>query len=165
MNPINILKKLWKFTKCFGIELFCVPIVNIYHNGFWNYRSYLILNNKNRTQLYNAYLDRHCASVGLKSQFSSIPILPHGLHGIHISDGAKIGKNCVIMQNVTIGSNTLAQSKKGGAPILGDRVFVGANATIIGGVSVGDNCRIGSNCCVFTDTPDNQTIVYGGVIV
>lgn len=162
MNPINILRKLWRIIYYSIIEILCVPIIEVYYNGFWNYRSTLIKKNCDRTFLYNTYLDRHCASIGLKSQFKSLPILPHGLHGIHISDGAKLGKNCVIMQNVTIGSNTLTQSKMTGAPILGDNIFIGANATIIGGISVGDNCRIGSNCCVFADIPSNQTVVYGG---
>ncbi len=158
----KIFRTVFQFIRQTLVELLCVPIVDIYYNGFWTYRSHLISKGKERTKLYNAYLDRHCASIGLKSQFKSIPTLPHGLHGIHISDGARIGRDCTIMQNVTIGSNTLAQSKKNGAPTLGDNIFIGANATIIGGISLGDNCRVGSNCCVFVNIADNHTVVNGG---
>ena len=52
---------------------------------------------------------------------------------------AKIGKNCTIFHQVTIGSNTLEGSKHYGAPTIGDNCFIGAGAKIIGKVKVGDN--------------------------
>lgn len=47
----------------------------------------------------------------------------------------------------------------GGAPIIGDRVLIGAGAKIIGGVHVGDDVRIGANCVVVRDIPANVTVV------
>ncbi len=85
--------------------------------------------------------------------FDGVPELPHGLAGIFISHGAHIGKNCCILQNVTIGSS------KGKAPTIGDNCVIGASAVIIGGVTVGKNCNIGANCTVFKDVPDNTTVV------
>ncbi len=84
---------------------------------------------------------------------------PHQLYGIFISQGASIGKNCTIFQHVTIGSNTLDDAKSGGAPIIKDNVYIGAGAKIIGGITIGNNVRIGANCVVFTDIPDNATVV------
>ena len=86
-------------------------------------------------------------------------ITPHELHGIFISQGAEIGNNCVIYQGVTIGSNTLNNSKHVGAPKIGNNVFIGASAIIIGGIKIGDNVRIGANCIVTKDIPSNTTVV------
>ncbi len=97
--------------------------------------------------------------VGSGAQFASAPIFPHGVTGIFISSGAVIGKDCVIFHQVTIGSNTLNDSSKKGAPVIGNNVYIGAGAKIIGSVKIGDNCRIGANCVVVKDVPNNTTVV------
>lgn len=86
-------------------------------------------------------------------------ITPHGLFGIYISFGAKIGNDCVIFNNVTIGSNTLKDSKGYGAPTIGNNVYIGVGAKIIGNVNIGNNVRIGANCVVTSDVPSDSTIV------
>ena len=73
------------------------------------------------------------------------------------------GENCVIFQQVTIGSNTLPDSQRPGAPVIGDNVYIGAGVKIIGGVKVGNNVRIGANAVIFTDVPDNCVAVVNGV--
>ena len=62
------------------------------------------------------------------AQFDEMPTFPHGIHGIFVSQGAKIRKGCTIFQQVTIGSNTLQDSKTYGAPTIGDNVYIGAGA-------------------------------------
>ena len=84
---------------------------------------------------------------------------PHQFYGIFISQGATIGKNCTIFQQVTIGSNTLGDSKSAGAPVICDNVYIGAGAKIIGAVTIGKNARIGANCVVVNDVPENATVV------
>lgn len=79
--------------------------------------------------------------------------------GIFISNQAVIGKNCVIFQQVTIGSNTLADGKRTGSPVIGDNVYIGAGAKIIGQVRIGNNCRIGAGAVVYEDMPDNSVAV------
>ena len=86
-------------------------------------------------------------------------ITPHGLFGIYISFGAHIGKDCIIFNNVTIGSNNLKDSKGYGAPKIGNNVYIGAGAKIIGNVKIGSNVRIGANCVVVDDVEDNATVV------
>lgn len=84
---------------------------------------------------------------------------PHGITGIFISQGASIGENVTIFHQVTIGSNTLRDSKTFGAPKIGNNVYIGAGAKIIGKVIIGDNVRIGANAVVTTDIPNNATVV------
>lgn len=93
----------------------------------------------------------------------SPPILPHGLHGIFISNSAVVGKNVVIFQQVCIGSNMISNSPRKGAPIIGDNVYIGVGAKIIGHVKIGNNSRIGANCIVVKDTPANSVTIIRGV--
>jgi serine O-acetyltransferase len=58
-----------------------------------------------------------------------------------------------VFHNVTIGGG------HGGAPTLGNNVYVGAGALIIGGVKIGDNVNIGAGAIVVTDVPSNSTVV------
>ena len=80
-------------------------------------------------------------------------ITSHGLNGIVIAGGAKIGRNVTISHQVTIGRS------RGGAPIIGDNVYIGPGAKIFGDIKVGNNVNIGANCVVFQDIPDNSTVV------
>ena len=88
---------------------------------------------------------------------------PHGPVGFFVSNGAHIGKGCVIFQQVTIGSNTLKDSRHKGAPFIEDNVYIGAGAKIIGSVRVGRSARIGANCVVVKDVPANSVTVIRGI--
>ncbi len=85
------------------------------------------------TYKYNRLLRRLNSEIPLSATFASEPTFPHGMKGIFVSSGAIIGDNCVIFQQVTIGSNTLRDSKGYGAPQIGNNVFIGAGAKIVGG--------------------------------
>ena len=108
---------------------------------------------------YHKYSDALGSFISINAEFKEKPNLPHGVFGVFISSGASIGKNCTIFQQVTIGSNQLEDSKRKGSPVIGDNVYIGCGAKIIGNVSIGDNVRIGANCVVTEDIPDNCTVV------
>ena len=110
-------------------------------------------------RMYDLKLSRMGSWIGYNSIFDSIPCFPHGMYGIFISGGSRIGKNAVIFHQVTIGSNTLRGSDKVGSPEIGDNVYIGAGAKIIGRVKIGNNCRIGANAVVYKDLPDNSVAV------
>ena len=116
-----------------------------------------------KISLYNSYFESLGSYIGIDAQLDEIPIFPHGPLGVFISNFARIGKRCVIFQQVTIGSNTIRGSKKYGGPMLEDDVYVGCGAKIIGKVHVGTNARIGANCVVVKDVPANSVTVIRGV--
>lgn len=104
-------------------------------------------------------MEKHNANIPYTTEIAGVPTFPHGLSGIYISAGAKLGKDCVIFHQVSIGSNTLPDSKGQGFPTIGDGVYIGVGAKIVGGVRIGNNVRIGANCVVTQDIPDNATVV------
>lgn len=85
-------------------------------------------------------------NVGVPFHIAHIP-------GIIINGNAKIGNNCVIMQNVTIGS-----TRGKGVPTIGDNVLICSGAKIVGNVIVGNNVVIGANAVVIKDVPDNSVV-------
>jgi serine O-acetyltransferase len=76
--------------------------------------------------------------------------------GIVISGYAKIGRNCVVRNGVTIG---LARVADPVAPVIGDNVDIGAGAKLLGRITIGDDVRIGANAVVITDIPSGATAV------
>lgn len=133
--------------------------------GFWAFRQTMLRRPHGSARrrvlqsIYYAYLHRYGAFIGHTAQIDAEPCFPHNLHGIFVAGNARVGKNCVIFQQVTIGANSLPDSKGVGTPAIGDCVYIGAGAKIIGGIAVGNNCRIGANCVVTRDVPDDSIVV------
>lgn len=149
------------------IERFANGIVSHYNDKkYWKIKFRLHNNNIPKILRYY-YLLRlksmdayNCASLGNRvtggSSFLGKPYFPHGIKGVFVTENAKIGKNCTILQQVTIGAKLLGGNN---GPIIGDNVFIGAGAKIIGNVKIGNNVKIGANCIVVQDIPDNATVV------
>ncbi|MFN7887839.1 MAG: serine O-acetyltransferase [Betaproteobacteria bacterium] len=78
--------------------------------------------------------------------------------GIVIGETAEVGDDCTIYQGVTLGGTSLARSAKR-HPTLGRGVIVGAGAQVLGGFTVGDGARIGSNAVVVREVPAGATAV------
>ncbi|MFN4243209.1 MAG: serine O-acetyltransferase [Tepidisphaerales bacterium] len=70
---------------------------------------------------------------------------------------ARIGDDCILRQGVTIGNRSVHEPLL--APVLGDRVDVGAGAVLVGDIVVGDDARIGANAVVLADVPPGATAV------
>lgn len=76
---------------------------------------------------------------------------------VTINPYAIIGKNCSIGICVTIGIEH--RGKREGAPIIGNRVWIGANAVIVGKINIGDNVLIAPNAYINFDVPNNSIVI------
>ena len=92
------------------------------------------------------------AVIGRKARFGPGLVIVHPT-GIVINGAVRGGSNCVIQNGVTIG----AERRK--TPVIGDNVFIGTGAKIIGGIKIGNSARIGANAVVNFDVPENATVV------
>ncbi|MEM7319957.1 MAG: serine acetyltransferase [Pseudomonadota bacterium] len=94
------------------------------------------------------------AEIDLEARIGGGLLLPHP-NGIVIHPQAEIGANCLLFQQVTLGT----VAGRDGAPRLGAHVDVGAGARILGPVTVGDDAVIGANAVVLADVPSGATAV------
>ena len=115
----------------------------------------------------------------------SVPLLPHALqfliriiyggdipyqmvaggnlHLAHAGLGVVLHPRCVIGNNVTIAQHVTIGGNKGGTgvPKIGDNVYVGPGAKVLGEIVIGDNVIVGANAVVLKSVPDN--VVVAGV--
>lgn len=94
------------------------------------------------------------ADIPLNCHLGGGLLLPHP-NGIVIYPGAHIGPNCLIFQQVTIGTRSGHRSP----PVIGGHVDIGAGAKILGHLSIGDHVCIGANAVVLKDIPAGKTAV------
>jgi serine O-acetyltransferase len=80
-------------------------------------------------------------------------LLPHP-QGVVIHPDAEIGPNCLLLQQVTLGTGP-----RPGVPRLGGHVDVGAGAKLLGGVVIGEHATIGANAVVISDVPPHALAV------
>jgi len=83
--------------------------------------------------------------------------IDHGM-GVVIGETAEIGDDCTIYQGVTLGGTSLYRGAKR-HPTLGRRVVVSAGAKVLGGFTVGDDAKVGSNAVVLKEVPPGATVV------
>ena len=81
---------------------------------------------------------------------------PHPV-GIVIRSGTRIGENCIIRQNVTIGIRKDEINERPAK--IGDNVIIGANAVILGSVTIGNNVVIGAGSIVLINIPENRVYI------
>lgn len=77
--------------------------------------------------------------------------------GVVIGETAIVGDDVTIYQGVTLGGVSFEKGKR--HPTVGDRVVIGANAIVLGDISIGDDVRIGAGSVVVKDVPHNSTVV------
>lgn len=77
---------------------------------------------------------------------------------ITINPAAVLGKNINLHKGVTIGQEN--RGVREGVPVIGDNVWIGINATIVGAITVGNDVLIAPNCYVNCDIPDHS-VVFG----
>lgn len=76
---------------------------------------------------------------------------------IWVNPGVKIGKNFTLAQGITIGRASRGPTR--GVPTLGDNVYIGPGACVIGTITLGNNCLISANSVVLQDVPENAVMI------
>ena len=82
--------------------------------------------------------------------------IDHGM-GVVIGETSEIGDDVLIYQGVVLGGTTRERKKR--HPTIGNYVVIGAGATILGPVKIGDGARIGSGSVVVKSVPAGATVV------
>lgn len=77
-------------------------------------------------------------------------------YSITINSKAIIGKNFTILKGATIGNT---KGIKAGTPIIGDNVYIGLNAVVVGNIKIGNNVLIAANSFVNFDVPDDSIVI------
>ena len=121
----------------------------------WIIRSWIYL-------IHNSYVPYTC-TIGRGTEFGYKGI------GLVIHSEAKIGNDCMIGTNVTIGGGAGRSNKaipeydhvRSIVPVIGDRVHIGTGAKILGPIVIGDDVVIGANAVVINDVLAGA--VVGGV--
>lgn len=90
--------------------------------------------------------------IGRGAQFGPGFVLVHSI-GVVINTSVRGGSRVIVEHLVTIGA------EKDASPVLGDNIFLGAGAKVVGAVRIGNNVKIGANAVVVNDIPDNCTAV------
>jgi serine O-acetyltransferase len=98
----------------------------------------------------------HTSSIGRGTYLNHYgPIL--------VNKESVIGEGCDISHCVTIG--VAGHGEKAGSPVIGDHVYIGPNAVVVGRITVGDDAGIGANCVVSQDVPAGAVVRPAPVVV
>jgi serine O-acetyltransferase len=106
--------------------------------------------------MLNRYTFKFGISIPPETEIGSGFYIGH-FGGIVVNERSVIGKNCNISHGVTLGEANRGRNK--GYPVIGDNVYIGPGAKIVGAVRVGNNAAIGANCVVTRDVPDHAVVV------
>jgi serine O-acetyltransferase len=78
-------------------------------------------------------------------------------YNITVAEGTRIGKNVNLHKGCTIGREN--RGSRAGVPTIGDRVYVGVGAVIVGGITIGDDVLIAPNSFVNFDVPSHSVVI------
>ena len=125
-----------------------------------SYQSLAISSNPFKAILIKMAVLRHLfwsvvtgADIPINTQIAGGLLIPHP-NGIVLHADVKIGPNCLIFQQVTIGSKD--DSKP---PVVGGHVDIGAGAKLLGEINIGNHAKVGANAVVLMDVPEGKSAV------
>ena len=125
-----------------------------------SYQSLAISNNPFKVILIRVAVLRHLfwsvvtgADIPINIQIAGGLLIPHP-SGIVMRADVKIGPNCLIFQQVTIGSKDDSRP-----PTIGGHVDIGAGAKVLGEINIGNHAKVGANAVVLIDVPESRSAV------
>lgn len=74
-----------------------------------------------------------------------------------------LGRNVNLATGITIGQANRGSKK--GTPVIGDEVWIGTNAVIVGGIRIGNDVLIAPNAYVNTDVPDHSVVIGNPAVI
>jgi len=103
--------------------------------------------------LFNSFVP-YTAKIGKGTVFG------YGGMGVVLHKNSVIGEKCLVGQQVTVGSNVAYFTKElmTDVPVIGNNVYIGAGAKILGNIKIGNNSVIGANAVVIKDVPENGIV-------
>lgn len=99
-----------------------------------------------------------CIELPWKTRIGPRFRIDHG-QALIVNDNTVFGADCIVRNSTTIGNKRLKDGSYSAAPCFGDRVDIGANAVIIGPISIGNDVAIGAGAVVFKDVPSAHLAV------
>lgn len=108
-------------------------------------------------KLFNRYRAERYIELDAETQIGAGLYFGHA-YCITINPKAVLGKNINLHKGVTIGQEN--RGKRKGTPLIGDNVWIGVNATVVGAIKIGNDVLIAPNAYVNCDVPDHS-IVFG----
>lgn len=85
-------------------------------------------------------------------------LIPHRGY-IVVGSGVRVGRHCTLTQGVTIGHGAGGTKTLDESPVVGDRVYIGPGAIIIGPVTIGNDAVIGAGAVVTRSVPPRGVAV------
>ncbi len=99
-----------------------------------------------------------CIELPWKTRIGPRFRIDHG-QALIVNDNTVFGADCIVRNSTTIGNKRLKDGSYSVAPRFGDRVDIGANAVIIGPITIGDDVVIGAGAVVVKDVPPGHVAV------
>lgn len=107
--------------------------------------------------LFRLWSSRRGLEISAVNQIGEGIYIGHA-YNITINPKARIGCNCNIHKGVVIGQTNRGKNK--GVPTIGNEVWIGINAAVVGGITIGDDVLIAPNSFVNVDVP-SHSVVFG----
>lgn len=138
------------------IEVFLYPCFKtlIYYkvaHYFYNKKHYLLARYISEKAKRKTGIEIHPGAKIGKGLF-----IDHGT-GVVIGETAIVGNYVTMFHGVTLGGTGKEKGKR--HPTVGDNVFIGSGAKLLGNINIGNNVKIGANAVVLKNVPDNVTVV------
>jgi len=126
-----------------------------YHNK--EHKSFIDkLKLKHYSKLHTKYTNMYTTSIPINVTGPGLSIAHLG--AIYVNSRAKVGKNLRIQSSVVVGGEAKHPNK---LPIIGDNVYLGTGAKVIGAIKIADDVAIGANCVVCKDILESGTTWAG----
>ena len=131
------------------------------------YHSSRIVNKIRAMRIHNKNIKLYDCEIYPQAKIGEGLYIPHCV-GIVVGSTTQIGKNCTIYPNVVFGAkySPNTENPKGRRHArCGDNCVFGANSSIIGAITIGNNVTVGAGAVITKDIPDNAVVVgYNKII-